>query len=290
MHVRLWGRELSLAVTDEQVATAKSVSRQILREPFTRRPWAELAFYLVSGGLAVRRAGLRGRHHGDGRRAGDHLLRPRRPGAVHPQRARHRRLAAGPGPCHARRADRGPRGLRRPPRLPRLAAVVAARPRRLAGRRLPGRQGALDRPRLLRGVQPVVGRVRLPHPSGLHVRIQQLAGLRPGAEPVPGLLLRPRRLPSRRGHPRHRRRLLVRGAVGDARLRQRRPHAHARPARTRSHGGPGAHARAGAVADRRRLGGHPAPDRARPARRHPGAAGGPRHAAGHGQGEARGRR
>jgi signal transduction histidine kinase len=52
VHVRLWGRELSLAVTDEQAAAAKSVSRQILREPFTRRPWAELAFYLVSGGLA----------------------------------------------------------------------------------------------------------------------------------------------------------------------------------------------------------------------------------------------
>ncbi len=53
VHVRLWGRELSLAVTDAQMAAAKSVSRQILREPFTRRPWAELAFYLVSGGLAV---------------------------------------------------------------------------------------------------------------------------------------------------------------------------------------------------------------------------------------------
>ncbi len=53
VHVRLWGRELSLAVTDEQVAAAKSVSRQILREPFTKRPWAELAFYAVSGGLAV---------------------------------------------------------------------------------------------------------------------------------------------------------------------------------------------------------------------------------------------
>src|ERR1700733_7930734 len=56
VHVRLWGRELSLAVTDEQMATAKSVSRQILREPFTKRPWAELAFYVVSGGLAC--AGL----------------------------------------------------------------------------------------------------------------------------------------------------------------------------------------------------------------------------------------
>jgi signal transduction histidine kinase len=34
------------------VAAAKDLARRVLREPFTKRPWAELAFYLVSGGLA----------------------------------------------------------------------------------------------------------------------------------------------------------------------------------------------------------------------------------------------
>ncbi len=53
VRVRLMGRELSLAVSEEQAARVRGVSRRIWREPFTRRVWAELAFYLVSGGLAV---------------------------------------------------------------------------------------------------------------------------------------------------------------------------------------------------------------------------------------------
>jgi signal transduction histidine kinase len=43
----------SIAVSQEQLAAAKNFARRVLREPFTKRPWAELAFYLVSGGLAV---------------------------------------------------------------------------------------------------------------------------------------------------------------------------------------------------------------------------------------------
>ncbi|MGB7052755.1 MAG: sensor domain-containing protein [Acidimicrobiales bacterium] len=43
----------SIAVSQEQLAAAKNLARRVLREPFTRRPWTELAFYLVSGGLAV---------------------------------------------------------------------------------------------------------------------------------------------------------------------------------------------------------------------------------------------
>ena len=31
----------------------QEIARRILREPFTKRPWSELAFYFVSGGLAV---------------------------------------------------------------------------------------------------------------------------------------------------------------------------------------------------------------------------------------------
>ena len=51
--VRVGGREISFAITEEQAARIQEISRRILREPFTRRPWADLAFYFVSGGLAV---------------------------------------------------------------------------------------------------------------------------------------------------------------------------------------------------------------------------------------------
>jgi signal transduction histidine kinase len=47
------GERTSLPVSDEQVARAKELARLILREPFTKRPWAELAFFIVSGGLAA---------------------------------------------------------------------------------------------------------------------------------------------------------------------------------------------------------------------------------------------
>ncbi len=51
--VRLRGREVSFAITEEQAARMQEIARRILREPFTKRPWSELAFYFVSGGLAV---------------------------------------------------------------------------------------------------------------------------------------------------------------------------------------------------------------------------------------------
>ena len=47
------GERTSLPITDEQVARMKEVARLILREPFTKRPWAELAFFVVSGGLGA---------------------------------------------------------------------------------------------------------------------------------------------------------------------------------------------------------------------------------------------
>ncbi len=53
VRVRLGGREMSLAITHEQAAAAKALARRIAREPFTRRAWHELAFSLVSGGLAA---------------------------------------------------------------------------------------------------------------------------------------------------------------------------------------------------------------------------------------------
>ncbi|MGO8824279.1 MAG: sensor histidine kinase [Acidimicrobiales bacterium] len=52
VHVRIGGKELSLAISEEHALRLKALAQQILREPFTKRPWAELAFFLVSGGLA----------------------------------------------------------------------------------------------------------------------------------------------------------------------------------------------------------------------------------------------
>ena len=50
--VRQEGTRASLIITDEQVARMKELGRRIVREPFTKRPWTELAFFIVSGGLA----------------------------------------------------------------------------------------------------------------------------------------------------------------------------------------------------------------------------------------------
>jgi signal transduction histidine kinase len=52
VRMRLGGRDVALTVTHEQVAMAKEIVRRILVEPFTKRSWTELAFYLLSGGLA----------------------------------------------------------------------------------------------------------------------------------------------------------------------------------------------------------------------------------------------
>jgi signal transduction histidine kinase len=56
VRVRVRGKEMSLSLTEEQVAQVRAIARRIWREPFTARPWSELGFYLLSGGLAA--AGL----------------------------------------------------------------------------------------------------------------------------------------------------------------------------------------------------------------------------------------
>jgi len=52
VRVRLGSREMSLAVSEAQMTATKALARRILREPFTKRPWSELGFFIVSGGLA----------------------------------------------------------------------------------------------------------------------------------------------------------------------------------------------------------------------------------------------
>ncbi len=52
LRVSLMGREMSLAVSEAQAAHIKAVAQRIWHEPFSRRTWSDLAFYLVSGALA----------------------------------------------------------------------------------------------------------------------------------------------------------------------------------------------------------------------------------------------
>jgi signal transduction histidine kinase len=52
VRVRFRGRELSLALTEEQTHRAKAVARTILHEPFTKRVWNELGFFLLGSALA----------------------------------------------------------------------------------------------------------------------------------------------------------------------------------------------------------------------------------------------
>ena len=46
-------KAVSLGLTEEQVAKLKELAQRVVREPFTKRPWSELAFWIVSGALAA---------------------------------------------------------------------------------------------------------------------------------------------------------------------------------------------------------------------------------------------
>ena len=52
VRVRVRGRELSLGLSEEQAVRAKALASRILHEPFTKRVWSELAFFLLSSALA----------------------------------------------------------------------------------------------------------------------------------------------------------------------------------------------------------------------------------------------
>lgn len=52
VRVRIRGRELSLAMTEEQADRIKVVAERILHEPFTKRVWTELAFFVLGSMLA----------------------------------------------------------------------------------------------------------------------------------------------------------------------------------------------------------------------------------------------
>jgi signal transduction histidine kinase len=52
VRVRIRGRELSLAVTEDQATRMKAVARNIAHEPFSKRVWSELGFFLLGSALA----------------------------------------------------------------------------------------------------------------------------------------------------------------------------------------------------------------------------------------------
>jgi signal transduction histidine kinase len=52
VRVRIRGRELSLAMTEEQVLRLKAIARTVAHEPFTKRVWGELGFFLLGSALA----------------------------------------------------------------------------------------------------------------------------------------------------------------------------------------------------------------------------------------------
>jgi signal transduction histidine kinase len=52
VRVRIRGRELSLAMTEDQTLRMKAIARTILHEPFTKRVWSELGFFLLGSTLA----------------------------------------------------------------------------------------------------------------------------------------------------------------------------------------------------------------------------------------------
>jgi len=53
VRVRIRGREVSLAMTEEQALRMKAIARTVVHEPFTKRVWAELGFFLLGSALAA---------------------------------------------------------------------------------------------------------------------------------------------------------------------------------------------------------------------------------------------
>jgi signal transduction histidine kinase len=52
VRVRVRGREVSLGFNEEQAAQARALARTVLHEPFTKRVWAELAYFVLASAVA----------------------------------------------------------------------------------------------------------------------------------------------------------------------------------------------------------------------------------------------
>ena len=147
VRVRIRGRELSLAMTEEQAVRMQGSWRgTVLHEPFTKRVWSELAFFLLGSALAGAGLALRRVHHGAP------VSSWPSPSSAWPSwRCRCGAPAASAGSQRSlARSMLGetvedPQAFAGRPGLPGLAAVVPARPCGLACRGLPRPEGALVR-------------------------------------------------------------------------------------------------------------------------------------------------
>ena len=228
VRVRIRGRELSFAMTEQQADRARELARTVLHEPFTKRVWSELAFFLLSAALA----GVGLAFVSFTMVAGLFLAITFFGLAVLALSLRSARGIGGLQRGLARNmldeAVEDPQPFAGRPGLPGLAAVLPARPRGLARRGLPRPQGALVDPRRPGGRQPVVGRLRLPHStrSSAATEADRRYGVsRQSLLPGGRLRIRPDRASS------HNVGILVAGlvflivrrALGHARLRLRRP-------------------------------------------------------------------
>ena len=260
----------------------------ILREPFQKRSWAELGYFLASSALAVR-GGVRPRVLG----FAGLVLTVVFVGVLHPGR----RPAGSPG-ASAAGSGRSPGGrwARRSPSPSRSA-------------RRPASSGGCGPPW---ATGPPGGRwlyfvAKVPLTLfgvwfALSVWLEAFLGI---ASPFTGggatstvRPLRPRRAGLHNGGPTgsgaptsgsfaDRRPVPLRGPVDHAAGRLPRPAADAPPARARRRGVPGEEPRGVEVEDPRRRHRDPPAHRAQPARRHPGPVGGPGHAAGQAKEQAR---
>ena len=234
------------------------------------------------------RHGLHRRHHVRRRRPGHHLHRSGRHRRFPAGGPGDRGLPSGPGPQPPGRAHRGTGAFRRPTRASSDGSSRRCGTPSDGG---PWPTRVIKMPLTVFGVwfafsvwvdaffcltYPLWG-TGAASPQELRLRQQRLpAGLSLGGNV--GFL--PRIL-----HLGHRRDPLLRGPLDHAARRLHRPSTHAGPAGPRRHDGAGALARARPGPDPRHLGGHAAPDRTRPPRRDPGAAGGGGHASRSGEGE-----
>ena len=116
VQLRLGGREREIVISEDRVEQARGVLHAVLRGPFTKRPWRELLFFVISGllaavGMAFIAVTMSPGSSWPSPSSGlvDHRrLAARGPGD--------RRLPAGAGPRPARRGDRRTGTVRGPAR------------------------------------------------------------------------------------------------------------------------------------------------------------------------------
>ena len=162
LQLRVGGKDRVLALSEEQVAAIRRSALSFSREPFTRRTYSELAYFIVGCPIAAFGIAFSLLFLGAGALARDHLRRGRHHRPRRTRGALVREPAAQPRPPPPRRGHRGSGSLRRSPRPVRLAAGGAAGQDRLEDDRVPRREDPLDALQRLVRDQRLVGCRRVP--------------------------------------------------------------------------------------------------------------------------------